>query len=407
MLHHQIRQSPKLRGVRYDVRGPILEEAERIERTGQGVLRLNIGNPAPFGFEAPSAVREAVTSSLHLADGYSDSRGIVSAREAVAEFMVTEGIRDVTPDDVFIGNGVSEMISLVLQAMLGPGDEVLIPAPDYPLWTAQVTLSGGRAVHYLCDENDGWQPNLAEIESLITPQTRALVLINPNNPTGAVYSAELVKGFAQIAERHGLVLLADEIYEKILYRDAVHVHAASYVTNTLCITFSGLSKAYLIAGYRSGWIVLSGDRARASELIEGITLLANMRMCANVPAQHAIAAALADDTGIRQLTTPGGRLHDQTELAHRLLTEIPGITCVRPGGALYLFPRLDPERYLIDDDQQFVIDVLRATHVLITNGRGFNYPTPDHVRFVTLPDTATLTDAIGRIAEYLDTVRRD
>ena len=407
MLHTHIRQSPKLRDVRYDVRGPILQEAERLERAGHEVLRLNIGNPAPFGFEAPAAVKEAVARALHLADGYSDSRGIPSAREAVAEYMAGEGLPQVSADDVFIGNGVSEMISLVLQAMLGPGDEVLIPAPDYPLWTAQVTLSGGNPVHYLCDEADGWQPNLVEIESLITPRTRALVLINPNNPSGSVYSAHLVHGFAEIAERHGLVLLADEIYEKILYDDAKHVHAASFVQDTLCITFSGLSKAYLVAGYRSGWIALSGNKARATELIEGITLLANMRMCANVPAQHAIAPALADDSQIRALTAPGGRLYEQSRLAHTLLTDIPGVSCVKPGGALYLFPKLDPLRYPIDDDQSFVIELLHATRVLITNGRGFNYPLTDHMRFVTLPDTATLTDAIGRLAGFLETVRRD
>lgn len=403
----RIGQSPKLRGVRYDVRGPILQEAERLERAGEKVLRLNIGNPAPFGFEAPETVREAVTNALQVAEGYSDSRGIPAAREAVAEFMAGEGLTSVSPDDVFIGNGVSELISIVLQAMLGPGDEVLIPAPDYPLWTAQVTLSGGRAVHYVCDEADNWQPNLEEIESLITPKTRALVLINPNNPTGAVYSEELVRKFAELAERYGLVLLADEIYEKILYRGAQHVHAAKFVESTLCITFGGLSKAYLIAGFRSGWMVLSGNQERAQELIEGITLLSNMRMCANVPAQYAIPAALSDDSSIRALTAPGGRLLEQSELAHQLLTEIPGVTCVKPDGALYLFPKLDPERYLIEDDRAFVIDLLRATNVLITNGRGFNYPTPDHVRFVTLPDTVVLTEAISRIAGYLDTVRVD
>lgn len=406
-MQHHIHQSPKLRGVRYDVRGPILEEAERLERSGQHVLRLNIGNPAPFGFEAPESVRRAVTEALHASEGYSDSRGIPQAREAVAAFMRKEGISGVTVDDVYIGNGVSEMISIVLQAMLGPGDEVLIPAPDYPLWTAQVTLSGGRAVHYLCDESDGWQPNLEEIESLITAQTRALVLINPNNPTGAVYSEELVRGFAEIAERHGLVLLSDEIYEKILYREERHVHAAKFVNETLCLTFSGLSKAYLVAGYRSGWVVATGNKSRAAELLEGITLLSNMRMCANVPAQHAIPAALADDESIRELVSPGGRLREQSEAAHRLLDEIPGVSCVRPGGALYLFPKLDPERYRIEDDQEFVIDLLRATNVLVTNGRGFNYPTPDHLRFVTLPAVPVLTEAIGRIGEFLETVRRD
>lgn len=384
-----------------------MQEAERIERTGQSVTRLNIGNPAPFGFEAPEAVRAAVADALTRAEGYSDSRGILPAREAVAEYLTGEGLTGISADNVYIGNGVSEMISIVLQAMLGPGDEVLIPAPDYPLWTAQVTLSGGRAVHYVCDENDAWQPNLDEIESLITPKTRALVLINPNNPTGAVYSEDMVRRFAELAEKYGLVLLADEIYEKILYRGAKHVHAAQFVSSTLCITFGGLSKAYLIAGYRSGWMVLSGNTARAKELIEGITLLSNMRMCANVPAQYAIPAALADDSSIRALTAPGGRLLEQSELAHRLLTEIPGVSCVKPDGALYLFPRLDPERYHIENDQAFVIELLRSTNVLITNGRGFNYPTPDHVRFVTLPDREVLTEAIARIAGFLETVRVD
>ncbi len=399
-----ITQSNKLSGVRYDVRGPILQEAERLEREGHQILKLNIGNPAPFGFEAPPELVEELRRALPLAQGYSDSRGVLAAREAVAHYYTGVGISGVGPDDVYLGNGVSELISLVLQALISPGDEVLVPAPDYPLWTAQVTLSGGRAVHYPCDEQNGWMPDLEAIEALVTERTKGIVLINPNNPTGAVYSAELVRGFAALAERHGLVLLADEIYEKVLY-DGVHEHAALHVEGTLCLTFSGLSKAQRVAGYRSGWVVASGDRALAADFLEGLTLLANMRMCANVPAQYAIPVALSVESSIGRLCAPGGRLREQRDVAHRLLSEIPGVSCELPGGAMYLFPRLDPEVYPIADDQAFVIDLLRATHVLVTNGRGFNLPTPDHLRFVTLPSVPVLTEAIGRIAEYLDGMR--
>ncbi|WP_449279434.1 pyridoxal phosphate-dependent aminotransferase [Leucobacter sp. GX0328] len=403
-----INQSSKLAGVRYDVRGPILQEAERLEREGHEILRLNIGNPAPFGFEAPPEIVEALREALPVAQGYSSSLGILPAREAVARYYADEGIAGIGPDDVFIGNGVSELISLVVQALVDDGDEVLVPAPDYPLWTAQVTLAGGLAVHYPCDEANRWMPDLDAIEALITTRTKGIVLINPNNPTGAVYSPELVRGFAALAERHGLVLMADEIYEHILYDDAVLEHAALHVAHTLCITFSGLSKAQRVAGYRSGWAAISGDRARARDFLEGLTLLANMRMCANVPAQYAIPVALAAESnwsGIAELCAPGGRLREQRDAAHRLLTGIPGVSCELPGGAMYLFPKLDPEQYPIEDDQAFVIDMLRATRVLVTNGRGFNLPTADHLRFVTLPGVPVLTEAIGRIAEHLDSVR--
>lgn len=393
--------------MRYDVRGPILQEAERLERAGHQILKLNIGNPAPFGFEAPQELLEALQQALPNAQGYSDSRGVLPAREAVAEYYEGIGLHGVSPDDVLLGNGVSELISLVLQALISPGDEVLVPAPDYPLWTAQVTLSGGRAVHYPCDETNGWMPDLAAIEALVTDHTKGIVLINPNNPTGAVYSAELVRGFASLAERHGLVLMADEIYDRVLYDGSTHEHAAPYVSDTLCLTFSGLSKAQRIAGYRSGWVVASGNRERAADFLEGLTLLANMRMCANVPAQYAIPVALSHESSIEALCAPGGRLREQRDAAYGMLTEIPGVDCVLPGGAMYLFPRLDPQRYPIDDDQHFVIELLRATNVLVTNGRGFNLPTPDHLRFVTLPTVPVLTEAIGRIAEYLDTVRLD
>ncbi|WP_053353785.1 pyridoxal phosphate-dependent aminotransferase [Leucobacter musarum] len=404
-----ITQSRKLAGVRYDVRGPILQEAERLEREGHQILKLNIGNPAPFGFEAPPEIVDRLQQVLTEAQGYSDSRGILPAREAVARYYTEEGVAGVTPDDVYIGNGVSEMISLVLQALVDDGDEILVPSPDYPLWTAQVTLSGGQAVHYPCDESNGWMPDLEAIERLVTPATKGIVLINPNNPTGAVYSAELVRGFAALAERHGIVLMADEIYERILYDGAIHEHAALHTHDTLCLTFSGLSKAQRVAGYRSGWLAISGDRTRSRDFLEGLQLLANMRMCANVPAQHAIPVALdpaSNWSGIAELCAPGGRLREQRDTAHRLLTEIPGVTCELPGGAMYLFPKLDPEVYPIVDDQAFVIDVLQATHVLVTNGRGFNLPTPDHLRFVTLPSVPVLTEAIGRIGGYLATVRR-
>ncbi|MGB7979653.1 MAG: pyridoxal phosphate-dependent aminotransferase [Candidatus Nanopelagicales bacterium] len=400
-----ILQSAKLKHVRYDVRGPILVEAHRLEAAGHKVMKLNIGNPAPFGFEAPESILVDMIEHLPESQGYSDSRGIYEARTAIAQFYQGEGLADVTVEDVFIGNGVSEMISMTLQALIDDGDEVLVPAPDYPLWTAAVTLSGGRAVHYLCDETDGWNPNLEDIEARLTDRTKALVLINPNNPTGAVYSAQIVAGFVDLARRHGLVLMADEIYEKILYDGAQHVHAASYADDIVCLTYSGLSKAYRVAGFRSGWVVVSGAKHLAGDFLEGLTLLANMRMCANVPAQHAIQTALGGHQSINELILPGGRLLAQRDLAHELLTAIPGVSCVKPRGALYLFPRLDPEVYPISDDQAFVIDLLRETHILITNGTGFNWPTPDHVRIVTLPDVEDLRDAITRIAGFLETRR--
>ncbi|MGB7962349.1 MAG: pyridoxal phosphate-dependent aminotransferase [Propionicimonas sp.] len=400
-----IKQSSKLLDVRYDVRGPILVEAHRLEAEGHKVMKLNIGNPAPFGFEAPEAILVDMIAHLPESQGYSDSRGIFEARTAIAHFYQEEGLLDVSVDDVFIGNGVSEMISMTLQALIDNGDEILIPAPDYPLWTAAATLAGGHAVHYLCDEDNGWNPSLADVESHVTPRTKALVLINPNNPTGAVYSEDIVKGFVEIARRHDLVLLSDEIYEKILYDGARHVHAAAYADDILCLTFSGLSKAYRVAGFRSGWVVVTGAKHRAADFLEGLTLLSNMRMCANVPAQHAIQTALGGYQSINDLIVPGGRLADQRDAAHSLLTAIPGVTCVKPQGALYLFPRLDPEIYPIEDDQEFVIGLLRATHILITNGRGFNWPHPDHVRVVFLPSVEDLTYAIGRIADYLEDLR--
>ncbi|GAA3833330.1 pyridoxal phosphate-dependent aminotransferase [Nocardioides panacisoli] len=402
----KIRQSRKLLNVRYDVRGPILVEAQRLEAEGHRILKLNIGNPAPFGFEAPEAILADVVHHLPNAQGYSDSQGIYSARTAVAQYYQSRGLKETDVEDVFIGNGVSELISMVLQAFVDDGNEILVPAPDYPLWTGAVTLSGGIPVHYRCDEENGWMPDLEDIEAKITENTHALVIINPNNPTGAVYSKEMVAALVDIARRHDLVVFADEIYEKILFDDAVHHHAASAAgSDVLCLTFSGLSKAYRVCGYRAGWVMISGPKEIAEEFLEGLTLIANMRMCANVPAQHAIQTALGGYQSINELIVPGGRFYEQSMLAHRLLNEIPGVTSVRPRGALYCFPRLDPEVYRIEDDEQFVIELLRAKKILVTHGTGFNWPTPDHFRLVTLPDVEILEEAIGRIADFLATRR--
>jgi alanine-synthesizing transaminase len=402
----EIRQSKKLHNVRYDVRGPILVEAQRLEAEGHRILKLNIGNPAPFGFEAPEAILADMRHHLADAQGYSDSQGIYPARTAVSQYYQQRGLKDVSVEDVFIGNGVSELISMVLQTFLDDGNEILIPAPDYPLWTGAVTLSGGTPVHYLCDEANDWNPDLADIESKITENTHGIVIINPNNPTGAVYSKQIVEGLVDIARRHDLVVFADEIYEKILFDDAVHHHAAAAGgADVLCLTFSGLSKAYRVCGYRAGWVMISGPKELATDFLEGLTLVANMRMCANVPAQHAIQTALGGYQSINELIVPGGRFYEQSMLAHRLLNDIPGVSSVKPRGALYCFPRLDPDVYAIDDDEAFVIDLLRAKKLLVTHGTGFNWPTPDHFRLVTLPDVAMLEEAIGRIADFLSTRR--
>ena len=402
----QIRQSRKLQGVRYDVRGPILVEAQRLEAEGHRILKLNIGNTAPFGFEAPEAILADMIHHLPTSQGYSDSQGIYSARTAVVNYYQSHGLREVGVEDVYIGNGVSELISMVLQAFIDDGNEVLVPAPDYPLWTGAVTLSGGTAVHYRCDEENGWSPDLADIEAKITERTHALVIINPNNPTGAVYSAETVKGMIDIARRHQLVVMADEIYEKIIFDDAEHHHVATYGgSDVLTLTFSGLSKAYRVCGYRAGWVMISGPKEIAGDFLEGLTLIANMRMCANVPAQHAIQTALGGYQSVEELVVPGGRYYEQSMLADRLLNQIPGVSNVTPRGALYCFPRLDPDVYAIDDDQQLVIDLLRSKKLLVTHGTGFNWPAPDHFRLVTLPEAAVLEEAIGRIADFLATRR--
>ncbi|MBV9291335.1 MAG: pyridoxal phosphate-dependent aminotransferase [Frankiales bacterium] len=398
----EVRQSDKLAHVAYDVRGPVLAEAMRLEAEGHRILRLNIGNPAPFGFDAPDEIVADMARTLATAQGYSDSKGILPARRAVVQYHAAKGVEAIDVDDVWLGNGVSELITMTLQALLNDGDEVLIPAPDYPLWTAITTLCGGRAVHYLCDEQADWLPDLDDLAGKITDRTRALVVINPNNPTGAVYPREVLEGLVDLARRHQLLLLADEIYDQILYDDAEHVALASLAPDVVCVTFNGLSKSYRVAGYRAGWAVVSGPREHARSFLEGLTLLANMRLCPNVPAQHGIQAALGGSRNVHDLVLPGGRLHDQRDLAHRLLNEIPGVSCTLPRGALYVFPRLDPAVHAVVDDEALVVDFLRQEHVMIGHGTGFNWPQPDHVRIVTLPAVEDLTDAISRFGAFLE-----
>jgi alanine-synthesizing transaminase len=402
----QVRQSSKLANVCYDIRGPVLEHAQRLEDEGHHILKLNIGNPAPFGFDAPDEILQDVIRGLPTAQGYCDSKGILPARRAVVQYHQGKGIADIDVGDVYLGNGVSELIVMAMQAMLDDGDEVLIPAPDYPLWTAAVSLAGGTPVHYLCDEGADWFPDLDDLAGKIGPRTRALVVINPNNPTGAVYSRELLDGMVELARRHNLVLLSDEIYDKILYDDTEHVATAALAPDLLCLTFNGLSKAYRVAGFRSGWMVVSGPREHARDYVEGLDILANMRLCANVPAQHAIQTALGGRQSIHDLVLPGGRLHDQRERAWKLLSDIPGVSCVKPRGALYVFPRLDPAVHRIHDDEKFVLDLLLHEHLLLVQGTGFNWPRPDHLRIVTLPHVDDLEAAIERFARFLDGYRQ-
>jgi alanine-synthesizing transaminase len=402
----ELTQSRKLTDVCYDIRGPVLDEAKRLEESGHKIIKLNIGNPAPFGFAAPEEIIVDVIRNLQASEGYCDSQGLLSARTAVVQHYQLQGIDITDPDDVWLGNGVSELIQQALQAMLDNGDEVLIPSPDYPLWTAATSLAGGRPVHYRCSEETGWLPDLDDITTKITERTKAIVVINPNNPTGAVYPPNSLRAIADLARRHGLVVMADEIYDKILYDDAVHTTFASIAPDVFALTFNGLSKAYRLAGFRSGWMVVTGPRAHASSYLEGIGVLANMRLCANVPAQHAIQTALGGRQSIRDLVLPGGRLRAQRDTALAALREIPGVTCVTPKGALYVFPRLDPDVYPIRDDQQFVFDLLRAQHVLLVQGSGFNWPEPDHLRIVTLPRSDDLADAIGRLGAFLSTFPR-
>lgn len=402
----QFTKSNKLANVCYDIRGPVMKHAKRLEDEGQRVLKLNIGNPAPFGFEAPEEILQDVIHNLPTAQGYSDSKGLFSARKAVMHYCQQMSIQGVNIEDIYLGNGVSELIVMSLQAMLNNGDEVLIPAPDYPLWTAACTLSGGKPVHYLCDEQAGWFPDLDDIRSKITPNTKAILIINPNNPTGAVYSKELLQEIVEIARQHNLIILADEIYDKILYDDAKHTCIASLADDLLFLTFNGLSKSYRVAGFRSGWLIVSGAKHRAKGYIEGLDILANMRLCANVPAQHAIQTALGGYQSINDLVLPNGRLLEQRNRTWELLNDIPGISCVKPMGALYAFPRIDPKICPIHNDEKFVLDLLLQEKLLIVQGTAFNWPWPDHFRVVTLPRAEDLEIAIGRIGNFMKTYRQ-
>ena len=396
-------QSQKLANVLYDIRGPVLDEAKRLEAQGHRIIKLNIGNPQPFGFETPPEILVEVVRNMPTSQGYSDSQGILSARTAVVQNYQSRGIDITDVDDVWLGNGVSELIQIALNALLDAGDEVLIPAPDYPLWTAATSLSGGTPVHYLCDEANGWMPMIEDIRAKITDRTKAIVVINPNNPTGAVYSPEILREIADLAAERGLIVMADEIYDKILYDDAVHTTFAAIAPDVFTLTFNGLSKAYRLAGFRAAWMLMTGPRKHATSYIEGITMLTNMRLCANVPAQHAIQTALGGRQSIRDLVLPGGRLLEQRDAAVTALEKIKGVSCVKPKGALYVFPKLDPTVYPIADDRKFVLDFLRAEHVLVVQGTGFNWPTTDHLRIVTLPYAKDLTEAIGRLGNFLST----
>ncbi len=395
-------KSSKLDNVCYDIRGPVMARARQMEEEGQRIIKLNIGNPAPFGFEAPEEIVQDVILNLPNASGYSDSKGLFAARKAIMHETQRKGIAGVQIDDIIIGNGVSELIVMTMQALLNNGDEVLVPAPDYPLWTAAVSLGGGKPRHYLCDEGAGWLPDLDDIRAKITPNTRAIVIVNPNNPTGALYPTELLLEILDIARQHQLIVYADEIYDKVLFDGATHTSMASLADDVLIVTFNGLSKNYRACGYRSGWLIVSGDKRHAKDYLEGLNMLASMRLCSNVPGQYAIQTALGGYQSINDLVAPNGRLTRQRDLAYDLLTAIPGVTCVKPKAAMYLFPRLDPKRFPIVNDQKFILGLLEQERVLVVQGSGFNWPATDHFRVVFLPHEEDLTEAIGRIGRFLE-----
>lgn len=401
----EFQKSHRLDNLRYDIRGPVYDKALELESQGFKIINLNIGNPAPFGFDAPDEIVHDIIMNIRNAQGYADSRGLFAARKAVMHYTQTQGIPDVEINDIFIGNGVSELILLTMQALLNTDDEILVPSPDYPLWTTSVALSGGKPVHYLCDEENGWNPDLDDLESKITSRTKGIVLINPNNPTGAVYDKAIVARIARIAEAHGLIVFSDEIYDRIVYDDAVHHPIAPMVYDTLCVTFGGLSKNYRAAGFRGGWMILSGAKQQAKSYVEGILLLASMRLCANVPTQYAIQTALGGYQSIRDLVLPAGRLHRQMTAVYERIIRIPGLSCVKPKGALYLFPKIDLSQFDFADDGDFVYKLLAEQKVLVVSGTGFNYVQPDHFRIVFLPSTDELDEAIDRIEQFLDAHR--
>jgi alanine-synthesizing transaminase len=401
-----IKKSAKLANVCYDIRGPIMEAAKQMEEEGHTIIKLNIGNLALFGFEAPEEIRQDMILNLSSAAAYSDSKGIFVARKAVMQYTQEQGIKGVALDDIYLGNGASELIVMATNGLLNDGDEMLLPTPDYPLWTAAVSLSGGTPVHYLCDEANGWMPNLDDLRSKITSRTKGIVVINPNNPTGALYSDELLKAIVDIAREHELVIMADEVYDKVLYDGAKHTAMGSLSDDVLTLTFNSLSKSYRSCGYRAGWLVVSGDKKTAKDYIEGLNMLSSMRLCANVPGQCAIQTALGGYQTINDLICEGGRLRRQRDLAYALMTAIPGVTCVKPSAGLYMFPKLDPKMYPIANDQQFVLDMLQETRVLLVQGTGFNWPDPDHFRIVFLPHEDDLREAIGRVAKFLEHYRK-
>ena len=400
-----ILKSLKLNDVCYDIRGPVLELAQRMEEEGHKIIKLNIGNVGVFGFDPPEEIQLDMIRNLSNASAYSDSKGIFAARKAIMQYCQEKGIQGVALDDVYTGNGVSELIVLSMNALLNDGDEVLVPAPDYPLWTAAVSLSSGTPVHYLCDESKDWAPDLNDLRKKITPRTKAIVVINPNNPTGAIYSKEVLLEMTKIAREHDLILFSDEIYDKMLYDEEKHISLASLSTDVVTITFNGLSKNYRSCGYRAGWMVVSGDKEMVRDYIEGLNMLSSMRLCANVPGQYAIQTALGGYQSINDLVAEGGRLAKQRDLAWKLITDIPGVSCVKPKSALYLFPKLDPEMYPIEDDQQFVAEFLKEEKVLLVQGSGFNWGKPDHFRVVFLPHEDVLKEAIGRLARFLERYR--
>ena len=401
-----ILKSAKLANVCYDIRGPIMDAAKQMEEDGHKIIKLNIGNLAVFGFDAPEEIQQDMIRNLPDSAGYSDSKGIFAARKAVMHETQKQGVKGVTLDDIYLGNGASELIVMATNALLDNGDELLLPMPDYPLWTAAASLSGGTPVHYLCDEAKGWMPDLDDIRAKITPRTKGIVVINPNNPTGALYSDALLLDIVALAREHGLVIFADEVYDKVLYDGVRHTPLASLSTDVLTLTFNSLSKAYRSCGYRAGWLVVSGDKKPAKDYIEGLNMLSNMRLCSNVPGQWAIQTALGGHQSIDELVNAGGRLRQQRDLAHQLITQIPGVSCVRPQAALYMFPRLDPAVYPIQDDQQFFLELLQETKVMLVQGTGFNWPSPDHFRIVFLPHEADLREAIQRVASFLEKYRR-
>jgi len=399
---HTYDKSDKLHGVCYDIRGPVLDHAHRLEEEGHRILKLNIGNPAPFGFEAPDEIILDVIYNLRNAQGYTESHGLFAARKAIMQECQKLQIPHVEIDDIYLGNGVSELIVMAMQALLNNGDEMLVPSPDYPLWTAAVNLGGGNAIHYHCDEQSDWLPDIDDIASKITDKTRGIVVINPNNPTGAVYSREVLEQIVELARAHNLIIFADEIYSKILYDDAEFVPMGSLATDVLCISFNGLSKSYRLAGFRSGWMVISGAKLRAKGYVEGLNMLASMRLCANVPAMYAVQTALGGYQSINELVLPGGRLREQRDIAYKTIRDIPGVSCVKPKGAIYLFPKLDLNIHKINNDEQMVLDFLLQEKILLVQGTAFNWPDPDHFRVVFLPREDELGKAMERFGEFIE-----